>query len=561
VFTNVTAADDAGALVVGALRGFNLAWRNVTLARADGPAAGASPLCAWPLPLPPDAAAVALAQSAGSSSEGGGRALAVALPLGLGVPLIAAVGAALAALRRQRRRRRQQPREPFAKPASDSRAAAAAAPDGLNPSSAPGAGSTQQQAAPGAGTASGAAAGLVGARRLTDMEAHEKSTLAKSLGPPAGGGDARPKPLPLAPAAVAGADARPAGAPMAGLRFELEARRPSLGQPQAPAASHGTPLSAGSEPAANGGWRRLSSAIGALSLDLQQRRLAASLAPAAGVRPAGSGDLQGARTPARAPSAAARRASSTTTGGGASTDLDAVAGSSAGTARGSGSGLRAPSPGSGRLRSSRESASSGGAAASLPAPPPQLQLHELLGRGTFGQVWRATWKGAAVAVKIINLPAGGTGDEGGGGGGGAGSCGAGIGGGGGAAGAAAGGLDFARAHPLTHLAVREAAISASVSHPHVVTVYTYTLRPVTIEDAELAGEPSAAQGLLLQPAQGTGVVGGPLVAAGGGSGGVCGGGGSGGAAVVAWELRLIMEFMELVRRAGPEFGACRRQHS
>jgi hypothetical protein len=73
-------------------------------------------------------------------------------------------------------------------------------------------------------------------------------------------------------------------------------------------------------------------------------------------------------------------------------------------------------------------------------------------------------------------------------------------------------------------------------------VFTYTLKPVTLADAELGAGAAAGGG---------GACGAPPRLAGSAVGG--GGGGedavvADGDIVVAWDLRLVMEFAELVRR-------------
>jgi predicted Ser/Thr protein kinase len=35
----------------------------------------------------------------------------------------------------------------------------------------------------------------------------------------------------------------------------------------------------------------------------------------------------------------------------------------------------------------------------------QLQLHGVIGAGSFGVVYRATWRGVPAAVKVLQLPA------------------------------------------------------------------------------------------------------------------------------------------------------------
>lgn len=39
-------------------------------------------------------------------------------------------------------------------------------------------------------------------------------------------------------------------------------------------------------------------------------------------------------------------------------------------------------------------------------PYEELQFKEIIGRGTFGEVYRGEWKGEEVALKKINIPIG-----------------------------------------------------------------------------------------------------------------------------------------------------------
>eukprot|EP00892_Ulva_mutabilis_P010840 jgi/Ulvmu1/8128/UM040_0023.1 len=78
----------------------------------------------------------------------------------------------------------------------------------------------------------------------------------------------------------------------------------------------------------------------------------------------------------------------------------------------------------------------------------QLVLHELVGRGGFGSVYRGTWRGLNVAVKTVTF------QERGGGGGGA----------------------QARA-------IAEAAITFSLSHPHVIATYFHEIKPMSVAPA------------------------------------------------------------------------------
>jgi hypothetical protein len=82
----------------------------------------------------------------------------------------------------------------------------------------------------------------------------------------------------------------------------------------------------------------------------------------------------------------------------------------------------------------------------------QLQLHEPIGQGTFGVVFRATWRGIPSAVKLMQLPA---------------AVGESLESAGLAAGAGAGGRGSSSREQM---AVMEAAVGASINHPNVVQV-------------------------------------------------------------------------------------------
>jgi serine/threonine protein kinase len=74
----------------------------------------------------------------------------------------------------------------------------------------------------------------------------------------------------------------------------------------------------------------------------------------------------------------------------------------------------------------------------------ELQVLGLIGRGSFASVFRAIWRGRCVALKVVQLPAcaAGDGDD---------------------------DLSFAL-QTREHMAVMEAVISATMSHPNVVQV-------------------------------------------------------------------------------------------
>eukprot|EP00878_Enallax_costatus_P007009 GHUV01007345.1.p1 GENE.GHUV01007345.1~~GHUV01007345.1.p1 ORF type:complete len:1094 (+),score=299.39 GHUV01007345.1:294-3575(+) len=87
----------------------------------------------------------------------------------------------------------------------------------------------------------------------------------------------------------------------------------------------------------------------------------------------------------------------------------------------------------------------------------ELVLQSVLGEGSYGKVFKATWKGTVVAVKIMVLPSYMTGKE-----------------------------------KREKMAVMETAISSSLSHPNVVQTYTYAVEPVRSNTA--IGDRSHASG-------------------------------------------------------------------
>ena len=92
-------------------------------------------------------------------------------------------------------------------------------------------------------------------------------------------------------------------------------------------------------------------------------------------------------------------------------------------------------------RSNIKQAGAGGAGAA--GARDDIECIELLGEGAYGKVWRGAWKGSAVAVKSVVLPANMSGQE-----------------------------------KREKMAVMEAAISSALSHPNIVATYTYDLRAV-----------------------------------------------------------------------------------
>ncbi|KAF8061104.1 BAK1 [Scenedesmus sp. PABB004] len=285
------------------------------------------------------------------------------------------------------------------------------------------------------------------------------------------------------------------------------------GAPAAPAAAEACPA------------QRLSLAISAVSADMLARRLAGSRAgPAPGAAHASAGSSPrplsclSTRSPppvsrlSASPAGAPRRLSSglrqLAEEGEEEGDEEEAAVAATGRPGGSPRWLQ-------RTPSSPGSSAAGAAAA---AAASGLQLHEVVGSGAFGIVWRATWRGIPAAVKVVTLPANG------------------------GAGGGSGGAERRGSSRRERMAVMETALAASLSHPNIV--YTYLLRPL--------GPPAPPS-----PSAGAGA--GTLCGSdGSGGSGSCGGGGGGGALgdrrgsgsgtglpVTGWEVQLVMEFCPL----------------
>ncbi|WIA41787.1 hypothetical protein OEZ86_009120 [Tetradesmus obliquus] len=143
--------------------------------------------------------------------------------------------------------------------------------------------------------------------------------------------------------------------------------------------------------------------------------------------------------------------------------------------------------------------------------PDELVLQSVLGEGSYGKVFKATWKGTVVAVKIMVLPSYMSGKE-----------------------------------KREKMAVMETAISSSLSHPNVVQTYTYAVEPVrsnAMSDRHSSQGPGASismhdstHSVLKAQRQ-------PGDAAAAEDGSEAAGNGNG--AAFSWEVRLVQEFCDL----------------
>ncbi|GAX73536.1 hypothetical protein CEUSTIGMA_g987.t1 [Chlamydomonas eustigma] len=138
-----------------------------------------------------------------------------------------------------------------------------------------------------------------------------------------------------------------------------------------------------------------------------------------------------------------------------------------------------------------------------------LEVMEMIGEGSYGKVFKGRWKGREVAVKSVTLPSNMSGKE-----------------------------------RHRQMAVMEAAISSSLSHPNILQTHTYNLKAF---GAVTGGMYSQEDNSVLEETSG-------LVNSGSGSGGVVGGGSgsshrvpsrlSNAIASAGFEVQLVMEYCD-----------------
>ncbi|KAF8057640.1 HT1 [Scenedesmus sp. PABB004] len=294
----------------------------------------------------------------------------------------------------------------------------------------------------------------------------------------------------------------------------------------APGSSSGAAHSSGDRGGGGGGgvlsdkrWLKLTSAISGKVQDIHTNRLKSALleSQAAGA-PGGAPSLAGAPPPRDGSPAGSTAGAEADDGGG-------------------GGGGGAPPHG-------------GDAAAGGAGPGGNvLQLKEIIGQGSFGTVYRATWQGVNVAVKLLQLPPG--------------ACAHALtaasidasswDGGGGTSALASAVTASARGGTRTrldgllkqeHMAVQEAAIGSTMVHPNIVSVYSIALRPAASAAAAGIAAPAGAadgSGVLLLDAPAPAPPGGSRAGA---STSLAAPSTAGAPELLPWEMQLVLEYCD-----------------
>ena len=138
----------------------------------------------------------------------------------------------------------------------------------------------------------------------------------------------------------------------------------------------------------------------------------------------------------------------------------------------------------------------------------QVKVLELLACGGNGRVYRATWRGAVVAQKVMTL--------------------------------ATETISIEKRKKREHMLAMEAAISASMCHPNVVQTYSYEMVPVFGNSNSTSPQSNVPAPLLMEPIASSDVVLSPRETQSSSGGG--NGNGNQQQEVVLWEARIIQEF-------------------
>uniref|UniRef100_A0A383WJF9 Protein kinase domain-containing protein n=1 Tax=Tetradesmus obliquus TaxID=3088 RepID=A0A383WJF9_TETOB len=295
-------------------------------------------------------------------------------------------------------------------------------------------------------------------------------------------------------------------------------------------------------------WLALTSAISGKVQDIHKNRLKSALLSS---QPLFGAAADCSSTAADGTSAAAAAAAA---GGdsGTSSSSEQVPGSASAAAA---AGAAAAADDSAVSAGAALSSSGGKQQQQSPAQSDMLQLKEVIGQGSFGIVYRATWQGVSVAVKRLQLPPGaralgaaaaGTHNSWGAG------CSYTVGSmaDGRTAGPGRGGKPDKHGGLLKqeHMAVQEAAIGSTMVHPNIVAVYSITLRPSTAPNPPSQGlQPcSGSSGGVLMldqgPSSGAAAAAAAAAAVSGGTGGLQVVAGA--AELLPWEMQLVMEYCD-----------------